>query len=93
MILGTAASAQAQDGALRPQQAFLFGQAEGIMQAARMSNRLTGYVYLMDGKGRLRWQAAGPAKVCSCSDAVQAQPVLHTPLQQPGNALVSTDGG
>ena len=64
LIVRSGASQGPESTALRPCQAFYFGDTERIMQAARMSNRLTGYVFLLDAAGRMRWQASGPAQVC-----------------------------
>ena len=67
MIRSSAARSQLQEGQLEAQHAFIFGSADDVMRATRMSNRLTGYVYLMDGQGRLRWQAAGPPQVLAAA--------------------------
>ena len=64
LIVRSGAGQVAERPGLQAQQAFYFGGTEHIMQAARMSNRLTGYVYLLDAAGRMRWQASGPAQVC-----------------------------
>ncbi|GAB4821697.1 hypothetical protein N2152v2_008743 [Parachlorella kessleri] len=36
-----------------------FGETEALRAALHMTNRLTGYVYLVDGQGRVRWQGSG----------------------------------
>jgi ATPase complex subunit ATP10 len=36
-----------------------FGDGEALQAALRMNNRLTGYVYLLDGQGRVRWRGSG----------------------------------
>ena len=64
LIVRSGASQEAKSTVMQPCQAFYFGDTEHIMQAARMSNRLTGYVFLLDASGRMRWQASGPAQVC-----------------------------
>lgn len=63
LIVSSGASQSSHGAELQPHKAFYFGDTDQIMQAARMTNRLTGYVYLLDSAGRLRWQASGPAQV------------------------------
>ena len=82
LIRSSAAREQPQEGHLCPQRAFFFGQADALMQAVRMSNRLTGYVYLMDGEGRLRWQAAGPPKGPDVETMLTLAEQLHA--EKPG---------
>ncbi|KAL6784337.1 hypothetical protein ACKKBG_A05760 [Auxenochlorella protothecoides x Auxenochlorella symbiontica] len=39
---------------------FHFGDAKPLCHALGLTNRLTGYVFLVDGAGRVRWRGSGP---------------------------------
>ena len=58
MLLRSGASSQAQY-AMPATYLFNFGGTEELRAALHMSNRLTSYVYLLDGRGRVRWRASG----------------------------------
>ena len=38
---------------------YFFKAREPLREALHMTNRLTGYVYLVDGEGRVRWRGSG----------------------------------
>ena len=38
---------------------YQFKDAEGIGKTLHMTNRLTGYIFLLDGQGRVRWRGSG----------------------------------
>ncbi|CAK0787681.1 hypothetical protein CVIRNUC_010903 [Coccomyxa viridis] len=66
MIIKSGAQQQQQSrtpeqAGLQPQPLFSFGDATEIRKALDMTNRLTGYVYLVDSKNRIRWSASGKA--------------------------------
>ncbi|KAK9787120.1 hypothetical protein WJX73_008776 [Symbiochloris irregularis] len=45
--------------ALQPEYLFHFGEAQELKKALNMKNQLTGYTYLLDAQGRVRWRASG----------------------------------
>ncbi|KAK9818253.1 hypothetical protein WJX72_009658 [[Myrmecia] bisecta] len=67
--------ASAEDAAQMPTTyLFHFGDTEVLRQALQMTNRLTGYIYLVDSSGRVRWRGSGLAdaqelrSLLSCTD-------------------------
>ncbi|BDA42262.1 hypothetical protein COCOBI_03-1490 [Coccomyxa sp. Obi] len=57
---------------------FHFGDATEIRRALGMTNRLTGYAYLIDGKGRVRWRGSGQATAAEAENLVSCARELHS---------------
>ncbi|KAK9831445.1 hypothetical protein WJX81_006027 [Elliptochloris bilobata] len=51
---------------------FHFGDATTQRQALDMTNRLTGYAYLLDSRGCVRWRASGKARGAEAGVLLQA---------------------
>lgn len=59
LLLRSASAASAGKYALPCRHLHHFGAMEQLRQALQLSNLLTGYVFLLDAQGRLRWRASG----------------------------------
>ncbi|EIE20745.1 hypothetical protein COCSUDRAFT_57309 [Coccomyxa subellipsoidea C-169] len=66
----TKPTAPAEACQLQPEHIFHFGDATEIRRVLGMTNRLTGYAYLIDGKGRVRWRGSGQATAAEAENLV-----------------------
>jgi ATPase complex subunit ATP10 len=79
MLLRSGASSQARY-AMPATYLFNFGGTEELRAALHMSNRLTSYAYLLDGRGRVRWRASGKPDesemqlLLECTEKLLAEP-------------------
>ncbi|KAK9901658.1 hypothetical protein WJX75_007088 [Coccomyxa subellipsoidea] len=55
---------------LQAEHIFHFGDATEIRRVLGMTNRLTGYAYLIDAKGRVRWRGSGQATATEADNLV-----------------------
>lgn len=58
----TATTSDANVQCLTTMQAFRFGNAETLRVSMNLHNKLTGFVFLLDSDGRVRWRMSGPAR-------------------------------
>lgn len=61
MLVNNVASETARSAghSMPTQYLYYFGALGDLIDQLGMSNRLTGYVYLLDSQGRIRWHASG----------------------------------
>lgn len=61
MLVNNAASETARSAShtMDTQYLYYFGDLSALIDQLGMSNRLTGYVYLLDSRGRIRWHGSG----------------------------------
>lgn len=59
LLLRESRTAKRPGYAMHPKILTYFGDSDEIRRRLGLANKLTGYVFLVDGKGRIRWQASG----------------------------------
>jgi len=75
-------SSEAEGGSMSPRYLFHFGDSKAYVQGLNLSNKLTGYVFLVDNAGRVRWRGSGSASAeertafLKCSQQLAAQPAV-----------------
>jgi len=68
LLLRESRTAKRPGYAVHPRMLTYFGDSDELRRRLGLANKLTGYIFLVDGKGRIRWQASGfPTKEEICS--------------------------
>lgn len=61
---------------MRARQVHYFGDVSVVTEGLEMNNRLTGYVFVVDNDGRIRWRTTGKLTEAESHSMMQAVRVL-----------------